>query len=111
MMGNLATLLADLGDRGRAAPRELTDEVASGCFMSQSLYNLRTAAVAEALRLQANEAMAVGDVKYKKTLSALRFRMRISATIARVHDCDWPLRACSSMRLARTSPGRGPWST
>lgn len=58
MMGNLATLLADLGDRWPACAADLTDEVAVGLYMSQSLYNLNTAAVAEALRLQAYEAMA-----------------------------------------------------
>ena len=58
MMGNLATLMADLGDRWPACASEMTDEVAAGLYMSQSLYNLRTAAVAEGLRVQANEAMA-----------------------------------------------------
>jgi aspartyl-tRNA(Asn)/glutamyl-tRNA(Gln) amidotransferase subunit A len=36
----------------------MTPEVASGLYMSQALYNLHTAAVAERLRVQANEAMA-----------------------------------------------------
>ncbi len=58
MMGNLATLLADLGDRWPGCASEMTPEVASGLYMSQSLYNLRTAAVAEELRIQANEVMA-----------------------------------------------------
>jgi Asp-tRNA(Asn)/Glu-tRNA(Gln) amidotransferase A subunit family amidase len=57
MMGNLATLLADLGDRWPACAPDMTPDVALGLFMSQSLYNLRTAAVTESLRLQANEAM------------------------------------------------------
>ncbi len=58
MMGNLATLLAELGDAwpGRAA--DLTDEVATGLLLSQSMYNLHTAAVAEAQRVRAYEAMA-----------------------------------------------------
>ena len=38
--------------------RDLTDEVAIGLRLSESLYNLRTAAAAEELRIQANEAMA-----------------------------------------------------
>ncbi len=59
MMGNLATLLADLGDRWPRCAPEMTPEVAAGLYMSQSLYNLRTAAVAESLRVQANEVMAV----------------------------------------------------
>src|SRR3954451_23378564 len=58
MMGNLATLLADLGDKWPGCAAELTPEVASGLYMSQSLYNLRTASVAELLRIEANEAMA-----------------------------------------------------
>jgi aspartyl-tRNA(Asn)/glutamyl-tRNA(Gln) amidotransferase subunit A len=58
MMGNLATLLADLGDKWPGCASELTPEVASGLYMSQSLYNLRTASVAELLRIEANEAMA-----------------------------------------------------
>lgn len=58
MMGNLATLLADLGDKWPSCASEMTPEVAAGLYMSQSLYNLRTAAVAEELRVQANEVMA-----------------------------------------------------
>ncbi len=58
MMGNLATLLADLGDRWPSCASELTGEVAIGLRLSMSLYNLRTAAVAEKLRVEANEVMA-----------------------------------------------------
>ncbi|HJR26095.1 MAG TPA: amidase [Acidimicrobiales bacterium] len=58
MMGNLATLLADLGDRWPDCAPDLTDEVAIGLRLSESLYNLRTAAVAEELRVLANEVMA-----------------------------------------------------
>ena len=58
MMGNLSTLLAELGDRWPKCARDLTEEVATGLYMSQSLYNLKTAAVAENLRVRAYEAMA-----------------------------------------------------
>jgi aspartyl-tRNA(Asn)/glutamyl-tRNA(Gln) amidotransferase subunit A len=58
MMGNLATLLADLGERWPRCAADLTDEVAIGLFLAQSMYNLHTAAVAERQRIQANEAMA-----------------------------------------------------
>jgi Asp-tRNA(Asn)/Glu-tRNA(Gln) amidotransferase A subunit family amidase len=58
MMGNLATLLAELGSRWPACADDLTDEMAIGLLLSQSLYNLKTAAVAEHQRIQANEAMA-----------------------------------------------------
>ena len=58
MMGNLSTLLAELGDLWPRCAGQLTDEVASGLYMSQSLYNLKTAAIAEELRLEAYAAMA-----------------------------------------------------
>ena len=58
MMGNLATLLADLGDKWPKCADDLTDEVGMGLRLAESLYNLRTAAVAEELRIEANEVMA-----------------------------------------------------
>jgi aspartyl-tRNA(Asn)/glutamyl-tRNA(Gln) amidotransferase subunit A len=58
MMGNLATLLADLGDAWPGCSGDLTDEVAVGLHLAEAMYNLRTAAVAEELRIQANEVMA-----------------------------------------------------
>jgi aspartyl-tRNA(Asn)/glutamyl-tRNA(Gln) amidotransferase subunit A len=58
MMGNLATLLAELGDRWPGCADELTTEVAFGLRLSQTFYNLNTAAAAEALRVEANEALA-----------------------------------------------------
>jgi aspartyl-tRNA(Asn)/glutamyl-tRNA(Gln) amidotransferase subunit A len=57
-MGNLATLLADMGDKWPRCAPDLTDEVAFGMFLSQTMYNLHTAAAAEELRIQANETMA-----------------------------------------------------
>jgi Asp-tRNA(Asn)/Glu-tRNA(Gln) amidotransferase A subunit family amidase len=58
MMGNLATLLADLGPNWPGCARELTEEVAIGLRLSTSLYNLHTAAAAEESRIRANEVMA-----------------------------------------------------
>jgi Asp-tRNA(Asn)/Glu-tRNA(Gln) amidotransferase A subunit family amidase len=58
MMGNMATLLADLGDRWPSCASDMTPDVALGLYMAQSLYNLQTAAVAESLRVQLNETMA-----------------------------------------------------
>lgn len=58
MMGNLATLLADLGSAWPSCSGDLTDEVAVGLHLAEAMYNLRTAAVAEELRIQANEVMA-----------------------------------------------------
>jgi len=57
MMGNLATLLADLGPHWPACARDLTEEVAIGLRLSQSMYNLHTAAAAERVRVEANEVM------------------------------------------------------
>ena len=58
MMGNLATLLADLGPKWPGCARDLTHEVALGLRLAESLYNLHTAAVAEELRIEANRVMA-----------------------------------------------------
>ncbi len=57
-MGNLATLLADLGDLWPDCRDDLTNEMAVGMYLAQSMYNLSTAAEAEKLRTQANETMA-----------------------------------------------------
>jgi aspartyl-tRNA(Asn)/glutamyl-tRNA(Gln) amidotransferase subunit A len=56
-MGNLATLLEDLGDKWPGCANDLTDEIAFGLFLAQTMYNLHTAAAAEAMRIAANEAM------------------------------------------------------
>jgi aspartyl-tRNA(Asn)/glutamyl-tRNA(Gln) amidotransferase subunit A len=58
MVGNMATLVADLGDRWPKCAGELTEEIEIGMRLSHALYNLDTAAVAEELRVAANEAMA-----------------------------------------------------
>ena len=66
MMGNLATLLADLGDRWPGCAPELTEEVAIGLRLATSLYNLHTAAAAERMRVEANLEMAraFGEVDF-----------------------------------------------
>ncbi|HVT78759.1 MAG TPA: amidase [Acidimicrobiales bacterium] len=56
-MGNLATLLEDLGSRWPGCAGDLTDEIAFGLFLAQTMYNLHTAAAAEGMRIAANEAM------------------------------------------------------
>lgn len=58
MMGNLAGLLAELGDRWPACQDELTHELAVGLRLSHSMYNLHTAAAAEEQRVELQEAMA-----------------------------------------------------
>lgn len=57
-MGNLATLMADIGDRWPACARDLTEEMAIGMQLSESLYNVRVAAAAETTLTKANDAMA-----------------------------------------------------
>jgi len=56
-LGNLATLVVELGDAWPGCSGLLTDEIAVGLHLAESMYNLRTAAAAEELRVQANEVM------------------------------------------------------
>jgi Asp-tRNA(Asn)/Glu-tRNA(Gln) amidotransferase A subunit family amidase len=58
MVGNLATLLADLGPKWPRCEHEITDEIAVGLRIAETFYNLHTAAVTERLRVDANEVMA-----------------------------------------------------
>lgn len=58
MLGNMSTLLAELGDRWPRCARDLTDEVAFGLYIAQAMYNLNAAAAAENQRLELNAAMA-----------------------------------------------------
>ena len=58
MMGNLSTLLAEFGPLWPRCAKDLTDEVATGVYLAQAMYNLHTAAEAERLRLQAQRVMA-----------------------------------------------------
>jgi aspartyl-tRNA(Asn)/glutamyl-tRNA(Gln) amidotransferase subunit A len=58
MMGNLSTLLAELGPAWPKQAKDLTDEVAVGLLLAQSMYNLHTAAVAEDQRIRAYATMA-----------------------------------------------------
>ncbi len=57
-MGNLSTLLAELEGRWPKCAPLMTDEVALGAILAQSLYNLHLASVAEAQRIEAYQAMA-----------------------------------------------------
>lgn len=69
-MGNLSTLLAELGPLWPGCMGELTDEIAVGTVLAQSLYNLHLAAVAEGQRLEANEAMASAFERVDYVISA-----------------------------------------
>jgi Asp-tRNA(Asn)/Glu-tRNA(Gln) amidotransferase A subunit family amidase len=88
MMGNLATLLAELGNKWPSCASEMTAEVAAGLYMSQSLYNLRTAAVAEELRVQANEEMAAAFGTVDFVISATNPGPAFAAGAATSSDTD-----------------------
>ncbi len=70
MMGNLATLIAELGDRWPDCAGDLTDEVAFGLRLSETFYNLHTAAAAEELRIAANETMAAAFAEVDLVIAA-----------------------------------------
>ncbi len=57
-MGNLATLLMDLGDRWPSCATELTEEMAFAFTLAWNVFDLELAAEAEKRRVEANEAMA-----------------------------------------------------
>jgi aspartyl-tRNA(Asn)/glutamyl-tRNA(Gln) amidotransferase subunit A len=69
-MGNLSTLLPELEGLWPRRADELTDEIALGLTLSQSMYNLHTAAVAESQRVEANLAMAEAFEKVDYIISA-----------------------------------------
>ncbi len=58
MLGNMATLVADLGDLWPECAGDLTDEIRLGVELSKSLFNIEVAAEAERLRVLNQEAMA-----------------------------------------------------
>ncbi len=57
-MGNLASLLVDIGDRWPKCAPELTEELAFGFTLAWNVFDLELAAEAERRRTEANEAMA-----------------------------------------------------
>jgi Asp-tRNA(Asn)/Glu-tRNA(Gln) amidotransferase A subunit family amidase len=95
MMGNLATLLADLGDHWPSCAGDLTDEVAIGARLSESLYNLHTAAAAEALRVHANEVMAAAfeqvDFVIATTNPGPAFPAEAARSSSETSFLDWAL--------------------
>ena len=70
MMGNLSTLLAELGDKWPGCASLMSEEIALGLFLSQSFYNLRTSATAEMLRVETDEVMARAFEKVDFIISA-----------------------------------------
>jgi aspartyl-tRNA(Asn)/glutamyl-tRNA(Gln) amidotransferase subunit A len=107
MMGNMATLLADLGDRWPGAEHDLTDEIALGLRLAQSLYNLDTAAAAEELRVQANEAMAAAfdqvDFIVAATNPGPAFAADAMTSAPQPPAVDWALRSAAARYVLRTA--------
>jgi aspartyl-tRNA(Asn)/glutamyl-tRNA(Gln) amidotransferase subunit A len=103
MMGNLATLLADLGSNWPRCAGDLTDEVAVGLRLSQTLYNLNLAAAAEELRIQANEEMgrAFDEVDFILATTNPGTAFPADATTSSSEDSfiDWAM----SNEIARTA--------
>lgn len=58
MMGNVSSLAAELGDRWPDCADDLTDAIEDGLRLSQTFYNLHTAAQAEKKRLELTVALA-----------------------------------------------------
>ena len=95
MMGNLATLLADLADCWPGCAGDLTEEVAVGVRLAETAYNLRTASVAEELRVQANKVMAAAfeqaDLVIAATNPGPAFPADASRSSSETSFLDWAL--------------------
>jgi aspartyl-tRNA(Asn)/glutamyl-tRNA(Gln) amidotransferase subunit A len=101
MVGNLSTLLAELGDRWPSCASELTDEIAIGLYLSQSLYNLRAAAVAEELRVRAYKAMAAAFEQVDFIIAATNPSPAFAADAAMSSPSDSFVDWAKSSALAR----------
>jgi Asp-tRNA(Asn)/Glu-tRNA(Gln) amidotransferase A subunit family amidase len=122
MMGNLATLLAELDDRWPGCAGELTDEIAIGLWLSQSLYNLHTAAAFERQRIRAQEAVAEAlgraDLVIAATNPGPAFAASAATSSPSESFVDWARRsrgvrfglrgALAAVRLAATAAPRLP---
>ena len=106
MIGNLSTLLAELGDRWPACAPDLTDEIAIGLYLSQSLYNLRAAAVAEELRVRAYRAMAAAFEEVDFIIAATNPSPAFAADAAMSSPSDSFVDWAKSSRRRAGLPGR-----
>ncbi|MPZ72373.1 MAG: amidase [Nitriliruptorales bacterium] len=103
MMGNVATLLATLGDRWPACAAQMTDEIRMGVHLSQSLYNLRVAAAAEQERVRCNDALAAAFTAADFVISATNpdtafdARDTMSSSLPRLPE--WALSRSLTQRL------------
>ena len=109
MVGNLATLLADLDKEWPRCERELTDEIAVGLRIAETFYNLHTAAVTERLRVQANEAMAAAFEKVDLIMAATNpgpaFAAEAPLSSSQERMVDWVMTNPVGRALARAALG------
>ena len=102
-MGNLSTLLAELGDMWPSCAADLTDEIALGLMLAQTTYNLNLAAIAEAQRLEANEAMASAFEKVDYVICATNPGPAFAADAATSSPTATFLDSAKSSSAARTA--------
>lgn len=95
MMGNLSTLLVELGDHWPRHLADLTGEIAVGALLSRSLYNIEVAARAEAQRLEAYAAMAAAfeqvDFIVAATNPSPAFPADSTTSATEANFIDWAL--------------------
>jgi aspartyl-tRNA(Asn)/glutamyl-tRNA(Gln) amidotransferase subunit A len=103
MLGNLATLLAELGPLWPGCAGELTVELALGLAVSEALYNLHTAAAAEEIRIRANEAMGAAfdevDLVIAATNPGPAFPAQATTSSEQHRFVDW-LKSAGAARWA-----------
>jgi Asp-tRNA(Asn)/Glu-tRNA(Gln) amidotransferase A subunit family amidase len=107
MVGNLATLLADLGREWPKCERHLTDEVAVGLRLAETFYNLHTAAATERLRVEANEAMAAAFEQVDFIMTATNpgpaFGAEAPLSSSQGRTVDWVMSNPAGRLLARAA--------
>lgn len=103
MMGNLATLLADLDGAWPRCAGQMTDEIAMGLRLARSLYNLDTAAAAEVLRIDANEAMAAAFDQVDFVIAATNPGPAFAAEASTSNPQEGPIDFVLSSRAGRAA--------
>ena len=101
MVGNMATLVAELGREWPKNAGLLTEEIEIGMRLSKALYNLDTAAAAEELRVRANEAMAAAFEQVDLIVAATNPGPAFAAEAAMSNPDDSFVDWAKSSRAAR----------
>lgn len=102
-MGNLSTLLPELAPYWPKCASDLTDEIALGLILAQSMYNLNVAAVAEEQRVQANRAMAEAFDKVDYIIAATNPGPAFAAEASTSSPTATFLDGASASPVARTA--------